>query len=122
MPDFKIAAASELRDGDRRIVELKGREICVFNVDDEYFAFLNWCPHQAGPVCEGDLTGTVSANFDRDELTTTKSWERDSELLVCPWHRWEFDIDTGECLSRGDVVLPSYPVEVDDEGDVVVSI
>lgn len=121
MPEHKIARQDNFENGDRRIVELKGREIAVFKIDSEFYAFLNWCPHQAGPVCEGDITGTVTASFDRDTLNTQKTWEHDGELLVCPWHRWEFEIETGECLSRDGIILPSYPVHVDNEGDVIVS-
>jgi nitrite reductase/ring-hydroxylating ferredoxin subunit len=40
---------------------------------------------------------------------------------MCPWHGWEYDIETGDCLSKRSAFLPSYPVEVRD-GEIVVTL
>ena len=114
MKEFVVAAADEVGDGERVVTELKGREIAVFNLDGEYRAYLNWCRHQGGPICEGNLTGTVEATYDRDSGETSLSWSRDGEVLMCPWHGWEYHLRSGQCLSRPDMKLPSYPVEERD--------
>ena len=49
----RVAAADEIPPGERKIVEIGGRSIGVFNVAGEYFALRNRCPHQGGPLCEG---------------------------------------------------------------------
>ena len=121
MADHIVASADELGDGDRLVVELEGREIGVFRVDEEYYAYTNWCLHQAGPVCEGTLSGTREARFDPETLETTLSWDREDEVLSCPWHGWEYDVLTGDCLSRQKAKLVSYPVRAED-GDVIVSL
>jgi nitrite reductase/ring-hydroxylating ferredoxin subunit len=122
MTDYVVAAADELGAGERIVVQLEGREVGVFNLDGEYYAYLNWCAHQSGPVCEGITTGTwETATFDRETLAVELEWSGDGEVLNCPWHGWEFELRTGECLSKCGVTLPSYPTRVED-GDVVVTL
>ena len=121
MTEFVVAAADEVGDGERVVTELKGREIAVFNLGGEYRAYLNWCRHQGGPICEGNLTGTVEASYDRDSGETSLSWSREGEVLMCPWHGWEYDVTSGDCLSKRSVGLPSYPVEVRD-GELIVTL
>lgn len=121
MTDHVVAAADEISDGERILVQLKGREIGVFYIDGEYYAFANWCAHQSGPCCEGTLTGTQQASFDRDTLDYTLEWVKEGKILNCPWHGWEYDVTTGECLSRKSVVLPEYPVRVED-GEIIVTL
>lgn len=110
----RVATADEIDDGERLVIQLEGREIAVFRHDGEYYAHLNWCAHQGGPCGEGSLTGTRIASYDRETGEVDTSWEREGEILNCPWHGWEYDLTSGECLSRQDVTLPSYPVEIDD--------
>ena len=94
--------------------------MAVFRHDGDYYAYLNWCFHQGGPCCEGTLTGTYFATYDRETRDTTLRWDREGEILNCPWHGWEYDLRTGDCLSRTGRTLPSYPVEVRD-GEIVVT-
>lgn len=122
MGEHVVASADELNDGERLIVELEGREIALFNLDGEYHALLNWCAHQGGPCGEGKISNTITdAEFDRDTLEVSLEWGKDNEILNCPWHAWEYDICSGECLSRDGVALPSFPVSVEND-DLVVSI
>lgn len=118
---FVVAPATELDEGERLVTELQGREIAVFLIDGEYYAYLNWCAHQSGPCCEGMLSGTFlpsnGASTEPPELEV--EWTKEGQILNCPWHGWEYDVTTGECLSRPGIVLPSYPVEVRD-GNIVV--
>lgn len=111
----------DVQEGERVTIQLEGREISIFNIDGEFYAHLNWCAHQGGPACEGTITGTVEASFDRDALENEFNWCREGEVLNCPWHGWEYDITTGECLSQNDVELPSYPIRVDD-GEIIISL
>jgi nitrite reductase/ring-hydroxylating ferredoxin subunit len=116
-----VASADELADGDRKVVQVEGREIGIFNVEGTFYAYSNWCAHQSGPVCEGNITGTYEATFDRDTLEYELEWTDEGNVLNCPWHGWEYDIRDGECLSREKVQLPSYPVTVED-GEVIVEL
>ncbi|WP_246989716.1 Rieske (2Fe-2S) protein [Halorientalis marina] len=121
MSDYTVAKEEELDEGDRIVTEIEGREIGVFRLDGEFYAYVNWCAHQSGPPCEGKLTGTTESKFNREELEETLSYCREGEILNCPWHGWEYDIKSGECLSRDGVGLPSFPVR-EEEGDIIVSL
>ena len=51
MPECFVAKASEMQDGDRRIVVAGNAEIGVFYKDGAYFAYSNTCVHAGGPAC-----------------------------------------------------------------------
>ena len=54
-----VARTSELPPGARKIVEVAGRSIGIFNVHGRYVAVLNVCPHEQAPVCRGRVGGTT---------------------------------------------------------------
>ncbi len=86
-----VARLDEVPPGTRKVVEVAGREIGVFNVDGELFAVRNRCPHMAGPLCEGYVSGAVSSTTPGEY-----HFDRVGEILRCPWHQWEFDMRTGQ--------------------------
>ena len=97
-------------DNSRVLVDIKGREIAVFFHDGEYYAVANYCIHQAGPLCEGALTGNTTTKEDGWD------WEYDTNrrYISCPWHGWTFDIESGENVNDGTYAVPTYDLEVDD--------
>jgi 3-phenylpropionate/trans-cinnamate dioxygenase ferredoxin subunit len=86
-----VATVDEIPPGGRKIVEVAGRSIGVFNLDGEYFALRNRCPHQGGELCLGPVSGFVTSSGPGDYHV-----ERPGEFVRCPWHGWEFDIRTGQ--------------------------
>ena len=90
---FEVCPAEELQPGERRIETLGRFSVGVFNVDGEYYAMKNDCPHQRAPLCEGKLTGTSTSDTPGEY-----NWERDGQIVTCPWHGWEFDVTTGESV------------------------
>lgn len=121
MAEQVVCSHGDLSEGDRKLVQIKGREIAVFYLEGEYFAYVNWCPHQGGPACEGLISGTQEACYDRETKEVSLEWTREGKIMNCPWHGWEFDLTSGECLSRRPRQLPSYPVRI-KEGDVVIEV
>ncbi len=126
-----VARAGEIGPGGHKLVAVKGREIGLFNVGGEYFALSNRCPHEAGPLCQGKITGIVLSDGPGEYRI-----ERPGEFLRCPWHGWEFDIRTGqswcdpkstkvrsfqvkvepgEQLVKGPYVAETFPVVVEEE-------
>ncbi len=91
MPRYVVATVAEIPPGERKIVEVAGRSIGIFNLDGEYFALRNRCPHQGGPLCLGKQSGFVRSAGPGDY-----QYSRQGEILKCPWHGWEFDIRTGQ--------------------------
>lgn len=90
---FEVCPVSELQPGERRIETLGKFSVGVFNVNGEYYAMKNDCPHQRAPLCEGKLTGTNTSDTPGEY-----NWERDGQIVTCPWHGWEFDVTTGESV------------------------
>lgn len=104
----EVCAVADLPPGSRTIVEVDGKEIGVFNLDGEFHALRNVCPHQLAPLCEGQLTGEVTAPAVGEyELT------RQGEVVRCPWHGWQFDLKTGESVFNPHVRTNTYDVEVE---------
>ena len=109
---FLIGRAADLPAGKRRIVRAHGHEIGIFNVDGEYYALRNRCPHRGGPLCRGRVRPLVVASAEY-----TCAYKREDEILKCPWHQWEFDIKTGVALCDRDLRARTYPVT--REGDQI---
>jgi 3-phenylpropionate/trans-cinnamate dioxygenase ferredoxin subunit len=104
-----VATVDEIPPGQRKIVEVAGRSIGVFNVGGEFFAVLNRCPHQGGPLCLGNTLG-----FLRSAGVGEFQYSRAGEILRCPWHGWEFDLRTGQSwFDPGRVLVRRYEVTVE---------
>lgn len=91
MPKYVVGTVDEIEPGGKKIVEIGGRSIGVYNVNGEYFALLNRCPHQAGPLCNG-----LSYGFLKSGAVGEYEYSRPGEIVRCPWHGWEFDVRTGQ--------------------------
>ena len=65
----------------------------MFNVNGSLYALRNTCPHQGAPLCLGLITGMMAPSRPGEHL-----WQREGEILRCPWHGWEFDITTGRSV------------------------
>lgn len=117
MAEAVVGTVAELPPGERKLVRVGAVEVGVFNVGGRYYALPNICTHQFGPLCQGQVSGTVMARAAEQFKLT---WVKDGQVLVCPWHGLEFDLTTGECLAFPRVKLRAYRVEV-REGVVVVS-
>jgi nitrite reductase/ring-hydroxylating ferredoxin subunit len=88
-----VGRADELEDGERWLVKVGVRTIGVFRMRGEFFAILNRCPHQGAELCRGDVFPKVTSDGP-------DSYDFDSGrfVLSCPWHAWEFDLETGESV------------------------
>ena len=76
----------------------------------ELKAVRNVCPHKGAPVCRGIVGGTWPPS-EPGELT----FDRDSEILVCPWHGFEYDLKDGlELYKDRPTHLRFFPVSVRD--------
>jgi 3-phenylpropionate/trans-cinnamate dioxygenase ferredoxin subunit len=98
MPDFvKVASLGELPPGGKKLLDLDGRAVALFNVEGVYYAIDDVCTHDGGPLAEGELEGTE---------------------IRCPRHGARFDVRTGKALS-----FPAFePVEtltVEVRGDEI---
>jgi 3-phenylpropionate/trans-cinnamate dioxygenase ferredoxin component len=102
MSDYvKVAVRADLPPGGKKLVDLEGRAIAVFNVDGEYFAIDDVCTHDGGPLAEGELEGAE---------------------IRCPRHGARFDVRTGKALSFPAIEpVETHPVEVRGD-DIYVAV
>jgi 3-phenylpropionate/trans-cinnamate dioxygenase ferredoxin subunit len=108
-----VGRVAEIPPGGRKIVTLEGRSIGVFNVRGTFYALRNACPHQAGPLCRGTITGLLTAT---DQRTLTLA--HDGEIIRCPWHGWEFDLTSGRSVFNPHRLrVRTYPVTVEPEDE-----
>ena len=75
MAFVKIASINDLKPGHGMVAQADGMNIALFNVNGQFHAIENTCPHRGGPLGEGFLDGSV---------------------VTCPWHGWQFDVTTGK--------------------------
>ena len=86
----RVSAVEDLPDGARVKVDVAGRGIVVFNVGGRFYALADRCPHQGGPLSQGDQIGELRAASPGEH-----SYCRRGMIVRCPWHHWEFDLETG---------------------------
>ena len=91
MAKHVVAAVGDIPPGTRRLAQVNGRAIVVFNLGGEFFALNNRCPHRGGSLCQGKQTGLVELDGPGNYR-----YSRPGEIIRCPWHGWEFDIRTGQ--------------------------
>jgi len=94
-----VCRTGDVAPGQMKAIDLAGVEAVVANVEGRFVAFGALCPHEAGPLVEGELDG---------------------ETVTCPWHFTQFNVLTGEADEGGltDEPIPVYEVRV--EGDAVL--
>jgi nitrite reductase (NADH) small subunit len=93
---IRVASVQEIPAGERKIVNVEGISIGVFNIEGEYSALRNSCLHRGGPVCTGPLMGA---------------------LLECPWHGFQYNARNGQLIIDPRSKLDTFPVVV-EEGEI----
>jgi nitrite reductase (NADH) small subunit len=90
----KLADIKDIIPGKGMVVSLSdGREIALFNVEGKIYALDNACPHMGGPLGEGEIEGSI---------------------VTCPWHGWQFEIESGACVNVPGDDATSLPLEICD--------
>jgi len=107
---FVVGKADEIPPGSRKIVRVEGRSIGVFNVEGQYYAIRNRCPHQGAPLCEGKLWGSLKSDVPGSfEYSGTK------DIIACIQHGWEFSLKTGQSwCDPARLRVRSYQVSVEN--------
>ena len=96
----KAAKTNEVSPGNCVSVKLDGNFIGIHNVDGQYYAMDNICPHVGGILHAGG---------------------QEDGIVVCPIHQWKFNVKTGQCIWPGKCALATYPLKVNG-GDILVDV
>jgi nitrite reductase/ring-hydroxylating ferredoxin subunit len=105
-----VVDLDQLDEAKAKIVSVAGRSIGIIKTNGRVYAVRNVCPHKRAPVCRGQLRGTL---LPSDPATFVFGLE--NQVLQCPWHGWEFDLESGASLCKGAAKLTFYPVTVRDK-------
>lgn len=98
---MRLGALTDIPPGEGRTYDVGATSIAVFRLrDGEVRAVQAACPHAGGPLADGQI---------------------DRQVVVCPLHQHVFELATG-CARTGQSDLRTYPVHLDDEGYIVLTI
>lgn len=114
-----VASVDAFGDTAKKVVRVDGVEIGVFRSGDNFYAWVNSCPHQGGPVCQGRLYNKVVEVLDDEKRTVSRAFDAETTHIVCPWHGAEFDIRTGKHAASDGLALTPVDVFV-ESGEVFV--
>lgn len=113
--DVRIGPVDDVRRDGCRVVEVDGRRVGVISVGDEFFAIADKCPHMGASICAGSLSGTFVPAGPHELV-----YGMEDRVIRCPWHGWEFDLESGRSLLEPKRVgLRTYRVTQRD-GQVVL--
>lgn len=100
MTEFmRVAKIDEVPLGERKRVEVNGKRISIFNIDGEYFAIYDTCPHKkTAPLIRGTLNGIG---------------------VKCPNHGYRFDLKTGKCDRGERWDTKVYPVKIIEDNILI---
>jgi thiamine pyrophosphate-dependent acetolactate synthase large subunit-like protein/nitrite reductase/ring-hydroxylating ferredoxin subunit len=99
---YKVAELDDMREAEVRSVQAGSQTLALTFLRGKYAALDNACPHQGGPLGEGSIVCGEGSDDD--------CW------LRCPWHGWDFDPQTGRSPEGFGDGVPTYPLELRDDG------
>ena len=73
-----MARVDDFKAGARKIIDIDGTQIVVFNLDGKYYAIEDVCTHDGGQLTGGEVEG---------------------DQIICPRHGARFCIRTGAALT-----------------------
>ena len=86
----------EFNSANIAVAQANGKKICIGKFNEIPFAFAYKCPHAGGILADGyiDALGNV----------------------VCPLHRYKYNMQNGRNVSGEGYYLKHWPVEVKEDG------
>ncbi len=101
-PAYDAGGLDRIPLGEGRLVQIGHVPVAIFRTrQGVLYATQARCPHKAGPLFDG-ITGAGA--------------------LFCPLHECKFDLATGEAKTPGCKGITTYPVWVNEQGRIVVSL
>lgn len=94
-----VARIQDLPQREGRVVLYEDREIAIFNLGTRVLAVENRCPHKAGPLADGIVSGTT---------------------IMCPLHAWKFNLESGEGVNALSAANCIETFRTRMQGDIVL--
>ena len=111
MAEIEIGKLSEFVDGEGRVLALGELEVGIFRLGNKLVAYKNECPHYGGPVCQGHVFNQTEEILAADKTSRGLRFSQ-TRNIVCPWHGYEFNLETGSHPGDASIRLKSIPVAV----------
>jgi len=111
-----VGPSSEVAEGGRLIVDVPGLTIGIFRFQGKLFAYQNRCAHEGGPVCQGKIVPRVTEVIDEGGASRGFAFDENRLHIVCPWHGYEYDIQTGAHPGKPSAKLVRVAVEENPSG------
>ena len=92
---YKVLDNADLKYPFLTKVRAGNTSVCLVGVDNEVYALATKCPHAGADISQG--------------------WCKDGKL-VCPYHRYSYDIQTGRGSPGQGDYIKTYPVEIREDG------
>jgi nitrite reductase/ring-hydroxylating ferredoxin subunit len=92
MTFIAVAKSGDVEQGKSICVQVARKRIALFNVEGNFYALDDYCPHKGAPLVDGYLSATE---------------------VTCPWHGASFELATGKgLLGPCGGGIESYPVRI----------
>lgn len=88
-----IGNVDDIPPGSSRRFDVDDSKVAVFNIGGHFHAIADACPHRGASLASGAVVDSV---------------------VSCPLHGWQFDLETGECLSQPGSQVARYSVSVEE--------
>jgi thiamine pyrophosphate-dependent acetolactate synthase large subunit-like protein/nitrite reductase/ring-hydroxylating ferredoxin subunit len=99
---YRVGEIDMLAEGRITTVFAGQTAVCLTRTDQGYGAISNRCAHQGGPLGDGFLQENESDGC---------------QYVVCPWHAWEYDPQTGQPpAGYDDPPVDSFEIEEREDG------
>ena len=107
--EIAVGSVDDVRRDGCRLVTVEGRQVGVISVGDAFYAVSDRCPHMGASMCTGSLGGTFVPSAPHE-----LRYGLDERVLRCPWHGWEFDLETGRpAFGAGTGFTRTYTVQLE---------
>ncbi len=120
MVEYHVGTAEDVPEGGKLVVVCGNAEIGLFKHNGQLRAWHNTCPHRQGPVCQGRIIQRVLEPVEADHTVGMLKYAEDDSHIICPWHGYEFDIETGAHPGDPAVRLRRAQVRIEGEDIFVI--
>lgn len=103
------------------MVDVGNTTVGIFRVHGQLHAWENTCPHQGGPVCQGLILPAVREVLNEQQAAFGYAFDEGEMRIICPWHGYEFSIQSGCHPAKADIRLTAVTV-LEEEGNVYVEL
>lgn len=107
---YFFSLASDIQEHLFLIREVGGRSVGAIRQHGNIRLLLNYCPHAGAPICKGVLTPALLCGPDQ-----TLALDPLRQQLRCPWHGWEFDLESGRPAFESKMRLAFLVHELEGE-------